>query len=152
MDSHEFDYLSWFLGDVKKLSCFAKKVSGLKIDVEDVAEIVLEFKSGAIGEIHLDYLQRFNQRNFEFFGEKGTIIWDTNLKKIVLMTKERGREEFPLDLAYDINTMYVEEARYFLECVEKRKKTITPVEKGMQVLRLIMAAKESAKKDRSIYL
>ncbi|OGH72377.1 MAG: hypothetical protein A2921_04460 [Candidatus Magasanikbacteria bacterium RIFCSPLOWO2_01_FULL_43_20b] len=152
LDSHEFDYLSWFLGDVKKLSCFAKKISSLKIDVEDVAEIILEFKSGAVGEIHLDYLQRFNQRNFEFFGEKGTIIWDTNLKKVVLMTKDRGQEEFFLDSAYDVNTMYVEEVRYFLACVEKRKETITPVGKGAQILGLIMAAKESAEKDRSVYL
>lgn len=152
LDSHEFDYLTWFLGEVKKLSCFAKKVSHLEIDVEDVAEVILEFESGAIGEIHLDYLQRFYQRNFEFFGEKGTIIWDTNLKKVVLITKEKGREEFPLDQDYDINAMYVEEVKHFLDCVDNRQETITPVEKGASILRLIMAAKESAEKDKSVYL
>lgn len=152
LDSHEFDYLTWFLGEVKKISCFAKKVSNLEIDVEDVAEVILEFKNGAIGEIHLDYLQRFYQRNFEFFGETGTIIWDSNLQKVILMTKEKGWEEFPLVANYDINTMYVEEIKSFLDCVENRKETITPIEKGAQVLQLIVAAQESAEKEKIIYL
>ncbi|MBI3631429.1 MAG: Gfo/Idh/MocA family oxidoreductase [Candidatus Staskawiczbacteria bacterium] len=152
LDSHEFDYLSWFLGDVKKISCFAKKISNLEIDVEDVAEVILEFKNGAIGEIHLDYLQRFNQRNFEFFGESGTIIWDTNLKKVVLQTKDKGKEEFALDHAYDINQMYIDETKYFLDCVDKKQETFISVEKGEQILKLIMAAKKSSQKDKSVYL
>lgn len=152
LDSHEFDYLTWFLGNVARLSCFAKKVSYLEIDVEDVAEVILEFESGAVGEIHLDYLQRFNQRNFEFFGKEGTIIWDANLKKVVLLTKEKGREEFFLDPDYDINAMYIEEIKHFLDCVDNRKETITPVEKGAKILRLIMAAKESAEKEKIICL
>lgn len=152
LDSHEFGYLSWFLGDVKKVACFAKKVSALEIDVEDVFEAILEFTSGAIGEIHADYLQRFYQRNFEFFGETGTIIWDYNLKKVILKNKANGITEFPLEENYDLNAMYVEEIKHFLQCVEKQQETVTPIEEGAAVLRLICAAKDSAEKNKVIKL
>lgn len=150
LDSHEFDYLSWFLGPVKKLACIADHVSNLEIDVEDVAEVAMKFESGTIGEIHLDYLQRFYQRSYEFYGETGTMLWDVNAKKVIVKNKERGAEEYPIDEDYDLNTMYVEEIKHFLECVEQRKPTITPLEHGIDVLRLIMAAKESASSDKVI--
>ncbi|MBI5412963.1 Gfo/Idh/MocA family oxidoreductase [Candidatus Peregrinibacteria bacterium] len=153
LDSHEFDYLTWFIGDtVKKLVCFADKRSNLEIDVEDTAEILLQFNKGVIAEIHLDYTQQFYRRNFEFFGELGTIIWDAGLKKIIMQNKESGVQDFVLEDSYDINQMYVDEIQHFLECVRERKETITPLTKGYDTLKLIVAAKESSAEDKSIYL
>lgn len=152
-DSHEFDYLTWFIGDaVKKLSCFSAKRSNLEIDVEDTAAVIVEFTGGVIGEIHLDYTQRFGQRNFEFFGETGTVIWDINSQKVVVKNKEFAEVSFPLADDYDVNTMYVEEVRHFLECVDERTETITPVAKGAVVVKLILAAKESAEKNCAIFI
>jgi len=153
LDSHEFDYLTWFMGDtVKKIACFADKLSNLEIDVEDTAEVILQFNAGAIAEIHLDYTQRFYQRNFEFFGETGTIRWDAGLKKVTLQSSERGVQDFPLEAMYEINKMYIQEVKHFLECVRERKETITPVAKGYETIKLIVAAKKSASQDKSVYL
>ena len=58
---------------VAKLACFSGHISNLEIDVEDVAEVILQFEDGAIGEIHQDYIQRFPQRNFEFLGAKARL-------------------------------------------------------------------------------
>ncbi len=162
LDSHEFDYLTWFVGKkVKKLACIADHVSSIEADVEDVAEVILQFEDGTIGEIHQDYIQRFPQRNFEFFGAEGTISWDVNIKKVILRTVETpgagvsdngGEHEFPLRDGYDINEMYVEEAKHFLDCVKGQRETITPFEKGADVVRLICAAKESADSGRRVSL
>lgn len=156
LDSHEFDYLTWFVGKkVKRIACFAGHVTSLEIDVEDIAEAIVQFDDGAIGEIHQDYIQRFSQRNFEFFGSLGSLFWDINSKKIVvhsILDKGRKTEEYPLVENYDLNTMYIEEARHFLECVQKRQETITPIEAGAEVLQLICAAKESAETGRVIEL
>lgn len=152
LDSHEFDYITWFMGDVRKLSCIAKKVSDLEIDVEDISATILEFKSGAVGEMHLDYLQRFYQRNYEFFGERGTIWWSGDLKRLKIKIWGQEEKEIKLDDNYDINLMYKEEIKHFLNCVNKRTTTITPVSRGAEVLKLIMAVKESAITDKTIYL
>jgi predicted dehydrogenase len=159
LDSHEFDYLLWFVGSpVKQIACIAEKVSDLEIDVEDTAEVLLRFDNGVIGEMHLDYIQRFYQRNFEFFGTEGTIIWDTNWKKVVLSAKsatggsggKTAIEEFPLEDGYDLNTMYIEEIKHFLACVKERKETIAPFSHGARVVELIMAAKKSSEKREAV--
>ncbi|MBT3463798.1 Gfo/Idh/MocA family oxidoreductase [archaeon] len=144
LDSHEFDYLTWFLGGVKKLACFADKVSDLEINTEDVAETILQFESGVIAEIHVDYLQRFYQRKFEFFGELGTIKWDTNEKSVELLVINKEKEVFNLNKEYDINDMYIDEVRHFLDSVQKRQDSCTNIERGAEVLRLICASKESS--------
>jgi len=60
---HEIDYIRWFLGEIRQVFCFAGKFSNLEIDTEDIAEILLKFETGAIAEIHLDYIQRFRGRS-----------------------------------------------------------------------------------------
>lgn len=151
LDYHEMDYLTWFLGDVAKVACIAQKVSKLEMEVEDVAEIIVRFKSGGIGEIHIDYLQRFAQRNYEFFGETGTVKWDLNLKKVIIQTVRKGIQEFPETPNYDLNQMYIEELKHFLKSVKKRCLTITPIE-NTKVLELVMAAIESSQKSKFVSL
>ncbi len=151
LDSHEFDYLPWLLGErVKSVFCVAAKVSKLEIDVEDVAEAVLIFDTGAIGEIHVDYIQRVYQRNFEFFGSEGTIRWDIREKQVVVLRKDHELELYPMIESYDVNTMYIEEARHFLDCVRSGKKTVTPIETGAKTLSLICAAKESSRRGKMV--
>lgn len=152
LDSHEFDYLTWFVGGVKKIFCFTKKVSNLEIDVEDIAEVVLEFESGAMGQIHLDYLQRFPQRNFEFFGEEGSLFWDIQSRSVVVNNKISGKKEFTIAKKYDINQMYIEEVKYFLSHVRQRQQTMSSINRGAEVLRLICAAKESSKNNVTIVI
>jgi predicted dehydrogenase len=147
LDSHEFDYLPWFLGDrAEMVGCIAGKGSDLDIDVEDTAEVIFRFAKGTIAEMHLDYTQRFYQRNFEFFGETGTILWDTNAKAVVLKTKDAGEQVFSLEDGYDINAMYVEEIKHFFACVRERKETVTPFASGAQTVKYIEAAKQSSEK------
>ena len=146
LDSHEFDYMQWFLGDVSELFCFAGKVSNLEIDTEDTAEVLLKFQSGTIAEIHLDYTQRTYQRNYEFFGESGTLKWDFNDRNVRLyLASENKWEVFEEPRNYDLNGMYKEQIKHFLDSIENQTKTITDIFAGWKRLKLIMAAKESAK-------
>lgn len=151
LDSHEFDYLSWFLGDIKKVVCFAGKKSSLDIDTEDTAAVLLEFACGTIGEMHLDYTQRTYQRNYELMGEEGTLKWDFNEKKILLYTSaNKAWQEFSEPAGYDFNQMYIDELEHFLDCVRNKKKSITNLLAGKKILGVILAAKESALSGRVI--
>lgn len=153
LDSHEFDYLTWLMSnEVQRLACFADRVSNVTVDTEDAAEVILQFESGAIGEIHLDYLQRAYQRNYEFVGAAGTIKWDVNEKRVMLLKAGAEPQEFPLASDYEINNMYMDEVKHFLQCVDTRTQTITPVESGAKVLKLICAAKESAEKGQVVFI
>jgi len=73
---HPLDYVRWLMGEVSSLSAHTGQVSGLELDVEDVAEIVLSLSNGAIGSIHLDYFQRLPQHSLTIYLEQGQIQWN----------------------------------------------------------------------------
>lgn len=148
---HEIDYLSWLLGKPKKVFCLADKVSNLKIDVEDVAEILIKYENGAIGEVHLDYLQRVPRRNLEIIGEEGTILWDYFAGEIKVFTvKDKKWTLYQISKDFDRNQMFVWEMKHFLDCVAKRKETAVPIIEGLESLKTALLAKQSAKTGKII--
>ena len=72
---HELDYLAWMLGSITSSSAQARQLSDLEIDGPDWSSLILEHEGGAISEIHLDYLQRFQRRGCEVVGSEGTLLW-----------------------------------------------------------------------------
>ena len=146
LDSHEFDYMQWYLGPVDQVFCMASKLSDLEIDTEDTAAVLLKFKSGTIAEIHLDYTQRAYQRNYEFFGENGTLKWDFKDRSVRLyLASENKWEVFEEPRTYDLNAMYQEEMKHFIESIQNQTKTVTDIFAALKTLKLIMAAKASSK-------
>ncbi|MBI4535065.1 MAG: (d)CMP kinase, partial [Ignavibacteriae bacterium] len=68
--THDIDCLRWWFGEPVRISGVTKRVGALDIDVEDVAEIVVEFGSGTAASIHLDYLRPIRGRLCELIGDR----------------------------------------------------------------------------------
>lgn len=152
LDSHEFDYLLWYLGPVSSVACFAGHVSSLPVETEDTASVLLRFASGAIGHVHLDYVQRAYQRSCEFHGEEGTLRWDIRDRAVRLYQggQEAGWTVFEEPVTYDLNQMYVDEVRHFLNCVRGSESPLTDLRQGMAAVKLMLAAKASQTQQRAI--
>lgn len=151
LDSHEFYYIQWLLGPIKRLSCFTGKYSNLEIDTEDIAEIGVELKDRIIGSVHIDYIQRPYRRSYYFYGEKGTLDWDFRKKKISIYSTDKKRWDFFEEApAYDINQMYLEEMNHFINLLKGRDQSLTDIYEGKMVLKVIEAAKKSAKSRKAI--
>lgn len=142
---HEIDYISWLLGKPEAVFCFADHLSDLRIDVEDVAEILIRFRGGAVGEVHLDYIQRAPARRAQIIGTKGTMRWDYfkgELRVYSAKTKKWIVHRDPKN--FDRNTMFLQETKHFLACVRGGKQTAIPLREGVASLRTALAAKQSA--------
>lgn len=142
--SHEIDYARWIIGDIKEVFCFADKVSDLDVDVEDTAEILLRSKNNSIIEIHLDFIQRCYSRNCKIIGEKGNIIWnfqDNIVKLYTTDTKQWKINQIPVE----INDMYIDEMKHFLDCINGNSQPLIDGYTAKEVLKIALAAKESAK-------
>ena len=150
---HEIDYITWYLGDVSQVFCFSGKLSSLEIDTEDTAEILLQFRSGAIAEVHVDYIQRSYGRSCQVIGEEGTILWDINERQVELYSAETGEwKTFPQAVDYDMNEMYIEELKHFLQCIEGKSNPVQDIKHAKWVLEIALAAKESAKAGNAIFM
>ena len=121
--SHELDTVRWLVGEVQAIQALTAKISDLDLDlVEDTAELLLKFRSGAIGSIHLDMIDPAQNRSCRVIGTRGTLHWNAEEAHTVRLYKAKEKEWVDLysDSSLYSNEMYLEEVRHFFRCVEKR--------------------------------
>lgn len=162
--THPLDYLRYLLGDVEALWSFNDHISPLEIDVEDVAEIGLKFVDGAIGGVHLNYVQRPPVHRLEIVGTDGTLRWD-NADGILQFHKVPAPfgsssdqppapvvEAFSPPEGFERNQLFMTQMRHFLEVVRGESEPVCTLRDGIQALRLALAAKESAKNSEMVFV
>lgn len=138
---HEFDYLIWLLGKPSMVAAIYQKNRELKIETEDVADVLIKFESGATGTIHLDYHQRKLVRNCVITGSRGTIKWDLAERNVTFVNE--NKEELLYDFSmFDRNDRYLEILNAFLK--NEFDSRICTYERGLDSLVMVLASKESS--------
>lgn len=150
---HEVDYLYWFFGKVSEVFAVTGKISDLDIDVEDYCESLLKFKNNVIVNLHLDYFQRPAKRTCKIIGTEGQILWnwENNHVQIYKNSNKKWITK-KMDKKMDRNKMYVDELKYFLDCVNKNKIPMNSIIDAIEPQKISLAIKESAKKGQKIKL
>lgn len=110
--SHELDVALWIGGRAELVAGVAAKVSGLEIDADDVAELVLQHEGGAISSVHMDLVDRSSTRRSRWVGEEGTIEWSWGGPVLF------GDEVLWQDDGFDLAQTYVDELDAFLAGVD----------------------------------
>lgn len=141
---HELDSAYWLFGDVGDVYAVAGHRSRLEVDVEDTAEILLWTLGGVTVSVHLNYVQRPPYRTLQVVGEDGTLEWDYYRGRLSMYSSAKGWRYWSDPPGFERNTMYVDEARHFLECLEGRAQLLAPLREGRRVLEIALAARRSA--------
>ncbi|TRZ99024.1 MAG: gfo/Idh/MocA family oxidoreductase [Nitrospiraceae bacterium] len=150
---HEIGIIRWVLGEVKEAFCFAGKLSTLEIDTEDTAQILLRMDTGALVQIHFDYLQKTYRRSFELIGEEGNLVWDFGTRTVELYSREADRwQVFRENINMDLNQMFVNEVEHFLKCLDGREAPRSSLASARRDLDVILAAKRSAQEGSVVRL
>jgi predicted dehydrogenase len=148
---HEIDLTRWYLGKVREVVCMAGHLSSLEITTEDVAAIICRHGSGAISEIHLDYVQQTYERGCQIVGEQGSIFWDFTQKLVRWFDAASGKwNTFSEPDGWELNQMYVDEMKHFIDCVASGSPTALPIPEATAVMQIALAAKTSARDGRVV--
>jgi predicted dehydrogenase len=148
---HPFDYLRWMVGDVVEVTALTAQGSGLELNVEDTAHVLLRFASGALGSVTLDYAERPSSHELHIVGRRGTIRWSDTDGAAVLHDGESARSMiFRPPTGFTRNTMFVDEMRHFIACLKGEQTPACRLEDGVAVLEIALAAKRSAQTGRSV--
>ena len=146
---HPFDYLRWLLGEVDSVSATTGHLGDLKIDVEDTADVTLSFQSGAIGYVHLDYLQNPPLHTLQIVGQQGTIQWDSADGAVRYDRADTdGQQRIPVPPEFVRNVMFINELRHFLDCVNGEHEPAVGLSDGIRTLEIALAAKHSAREKK----
>jgi len=135
-DIHEFDLLFWLnnFSQAKESKFIFNKASDLEIETEDNCIAFFKFNNKALGSVRCDYLQQCYSRSCKIVGETGNLEWDFNENIVWLKFKKLKKKLFQVK-NYDVNQMYIDEVKYFLNCVNKNENTFNDINTAKEVLK-----------------
>jgi predicted dehydrogenase len=143
---HELDLCTWFGGEVEEISCMATSFNLLEIETEAIANINLKFKSGATGQLCLDYVRPVFRRNLEIVGNKGAITWDYSLGEVSVVLRGESQSKIvnKTDAAFERNKMFFDHMNGFLMRIKNPgMQPISSIQDGITTLKLALACHKS---------
>ena len=121
---HELDYLNYLFEDYSLVNkkYFTKKISKLKIDVEDNYIAIFNFlskkKQNVIAKVTCSYMQIPRKRDIFVSCEKGSVYVDLVKQKITILYKNK---KFTKIFKFKRNNMFQEEIKYFFKLLKNKQ-------------------------------
>lgn len=147
--SHELDYLRWIFGEVDWVKATLSRQSGLEIDVEDTAHLILGFVPKddgrrLIGTLNMDFIRHDAVRLCVAIGEDGSLRWNglTGVVEHLDAGSKDWREIFRHQHQRDES--YRAEWQHFLACVREQSAPLVSGEDGFRVMQIIEAARQAS--------
>src|SRR3989339_1844838 len=136
---HPFDYLSWLFGKPEVLWAHIDTIGDLGINVEDIADVCLQFPQGAIATVHLDYLQKPASHTLEIIGTKGTMRWNNEdgLLSIYQFSTDKW-EYFLPPKEFERNTMFLDQMGHFISVVCRKAQPLCTLDDGITALEIAL--------------
>ncbi|MBF0511539.1 MAG: Gfo/Idh/MocA family oxidoreductase, partial [Candidatus Omnitrophica bacterium] len=147
--SHIIDLAHYILGEIKEVYCINDRFSDLQVDADDMAEMMVRFKSGVPGTIHSDMFGRNHKKFLEIKGTEGNIFWNFYDYSVeVYHAKDKRTEKW--SFKKDANEMYTYETKHFIECVKNNKKPKVALADGIHTMKVILAAEKSSRTRKNV--
>ena len=150
--SHELNYLIQLFDLPKSIQANIGKISELKLNVEDYANLFLKFKKGIVCSCNLDFINKNYTRKLEIISDKGNFIWDFKkniIRKSIINLNSKNRNL--KIIKFSKKDSYYLSIKYFLDLCEQ-KKSNPDIKNAINTLRLVIYAKKSALLNKSIML
>lgn len=134
--SHEWDYINWFLGKVRRVAAVSHQSGRLeKMQDPNVVNAILELESGVSGTAHLDYVQAPGQRSFRIIGDRGYLEIDAlRLTVVVKRYTDEFEQVFRFDESFD--QMMSRQLDHFFEVIDDRMAPKVSIDDGLNAIRV----------------
>ena len=148
--SHELDYLHWFFGNPVDVQAQIRNSGTLDINVEDQADLLITSKQGYPITVQIDFNRRHVERKCRVLTTEGELIWDAVNKNVTckLVNKENSYYEYNNERDY----IYRTQLEVFIDCIENNNSPVVTVKDGVNVIKLIDAARNASKKGSKVIL
>ena len=151
--SHPFDYLRWLLGEVRSVSGRIQNTGKLELNVEDLADIDLEFTNGVKGSVHLDYLEKPAAHWLEIVCSNGKLHFDAITGLLVVSSSKRDRQQqVPVPAGFERNDLFLAEMSHLIDVAKGNAKPVCTLDDGIRALQICLAVHQSSSEGRKIDL
>jgi len=148
---HDFDYLRWCFGEVKRV--YAKSSKSRVYSRIEYALVTLRFKSGVIAHVEGTWAHQNFTTKFEISGTNGIIEFDSSKVEPIVTGRNSSSTggvavpESPLK-----DNPYFMEIQHFLHCIEKDEHPIVTAEDAVKAMEISLAALESIATGKPVVL
>jgi predicted dehydrogenase len=152
---HELDYIYWLFGLPRRVFALGGHLSGLEIDVEDTASILMECVADGRPlpvHVHQDFIQRPPSRTCEVVGDAGKILLDFHALTVRVFSDRGELVERDTFEGFERNQLFMDELKHFKACLQGLEKPAVTLQDGRQSLRIALAAKESLRTGKVVEL
>ncbi len=133
---HPLNYLSFIFGEITKLTVLTQSTGSLGIDVEDIADIQVEFENAMTGVIHIDYLQKPRVHVMTIITTSGRFEWNYHQNSLIFLDREGHQVSFPND-KFERNDMFLEMLNNYIWCVKNGAQTCCGINEAIRELALL---------------
>lgn len=129
---HELDYVLWLFGKPQHVMSKFSKKSDLKIDSIDLAHYWLDYSDKSVSII-LNYFRRDPKRVIEIVMDDTTWYADLLLGNVI-----NTKQETIVKFNYSITDTYLEQMKYFVQCLKNKVKPMNDLEESLKTLNLCL--------------
>ena len=153
------DMLNYLAGPIKSVYGYCRTLKH-NVEVEDAAQVLVEYKNGAIGTIEgTTCVTPGYPRKIEICGEKGSIVlsedriitWDIEGSESQVDEKESKHLNFNNPTAFS-SKHHVLQLRDLIDAIKNDRKPTVDIYDGRQAVDIILAAYESSKTHKKVEL
>jgi predicted dehydrogenase len=150
---HEIDLINWLTGDIEKVYGNISNVSDLEMSADDLANLTLINKNGAVGQIQMDMVSPEYRRNLELVYRDAIIYWDYISGKVYKNMNGRLSLLDETPKMFERNTMFLNQMNHFINRVNgSLEAPLCSLEDGIDAQKIAEAAKLSSELDRVVNL
>jgi spore coat polysaccharide biosynthesis protein SpsF len=147
---HEIHMAMQLLGPAQTVSCLLTQFDDLPLGIDVISDMMFQHQSGAVSQLHLDFIQRPAHRSGVLSGTKGWLRYDIYHPKISAQFIDQASPMVIWENRdYNSNQQYVDELDLFLTYVrEGRIRHRFDAWSAAQSLAMVSAAFEGARTGR----
>jgi predicted dehydrogenase len=133
--SHEWDYISWFLGPVQSVVATSHMSGNLELmQNPNVVDSILRLQNGITGTVHLDYVQHPGCRQARLIGDRGTI--EVYEDQCTVLTRLHAEPSFSRTYSCpeQRDTTVASQLDHFLDVVQGRAEPLVTLQDGLRAV------------------
>ena len=134
---HPMNYLSYIFGEIEKVHINKIATRSLNIEVDDIADLMLNFTNGMSGHVHIDFLQKPRVHAMKVITSKGRFEWNYH-KNILLFVDNDGIEEVFKNDNFDRNDMFVDMLKDYIDCIVLKKRSKFNLDEAIKELEFLV--------------
>jgi predicted dehydrogenase len=146
---HEIDLVLWLCGPVRRVAARLSTLSDLELKADDLANLLLECRTGACGSLQLDMLSPVYRRSFEVVCAKARYEWDYAEGVLRRFAPRGTRELWRAPRGFERNHLFLAHLRHFFARLRRPGlAAMCGLDQGIAALDVALAARDASRTHR----